>query len=189
MKLPDGYVKITGEELTEKVFAVLVHLDAQNKLLEQQDVTNRLEFEAKCISDTEALDAYRDSGKAWADYERVRIKHTTYEPIKFLGLFQVGTNEVVSIYGINRELESINYMFWSNFYDTEGLTFEQLNKFNDYELDRRPYLTKKHDIKFLEDMVGMADKPEIFLSIEVYRRVNQMWLDLTLADTPQLLVG
>lgn len=190
MKLPDGYVKITGLELADKAFAVLVHLDAQNKLLEQQDEINRLEFEAKLVSDKEALDAYRDSGNAWADFEKARIKYTKVEPIYFL-CFQVGTNEIVNTYGISEELNRINYKFWSNLYsfDVEKLTFEKLSKFGYYELDRYPRYTQKHETQFLADLAGMADKPEIFLSIEVYRRVNQLWLDLTLADTPQLLVG
>jgi hypothetical protein len=185
----DGYVKITGTELTTKASAVLQYLTEQNKLLEQQDVANRLEFEAKCVSDTAELDAYRDSGKAWGDYERARIKHTTYEPVKFLGLFKVGTNEVVSVYGINRELESINYKFWSNMYDVADLTFDALNHFYDYELDWRPDATKKYDIGFVTNLIGMADKPEIYLSIDIYQKLNALWSGLSADNTQELLVG
>lgn len=176
MKNIDGYVKVNGGDLKAKVYPLLQRLQGLNAKLIEQDIVAQSEFDVNRGVKILELDAYRDSGKAWRDYSVARVRNVTYEPIYWFGFIRVGEKPVINTYGIARVLEGLNYEFWTNMcWDVlETLTPEQLDKYNEYRLPYCAEITKKHDLKFLEELMQLVNEPEIYLGIPEYQKLVKL---------------
>lgn len=189
MKNIEGYVKITGSDLNDKVCALLTHLQKLNAELVEQDIAAKTEFDVNRGVKILELDAYRDSGKAWRDYSVALVRNVNYEPITWFGFIKVGERKSTNIYALSRSVEDFNWEFWSNIdWDVlENLTPAQLEKFSDYRLPYQAEVTKKHSLKFLEELMLLVSEQEIYLSIADYQKLSKLWTEHF--ETTELLVG
>ena len=189
MKNIDGYVKISGSDLNGKVSALLMCLQKLNEELAEQDIVAQAEFDVNRGVKILELDAYRDSGKAWRDYSVARVRNINYEPIVWFGFIKVGERTSINVYALSRSVEDFNYEFWTNLdWDVlENLTPSQLEKYSDYRLPYQAVVTKKHNLKFLEELMLLVNESEIYLSIADYQKLERLWIEHI--DGPDLLVG
>lgn len=189
MKHIEGYVKIAGSDLKTKAGALLTHLERLNAQLAEQDIIAQAEFDVNRGVKILELDAYRDSGKAWRDYSVAMARNVNYEPITWFGFIKVGERKSTNIYALSRSVEDFNWEFWSNIdWDVlENLTPTQLQNYNDYRLPYQAEVTKKHSLKFLEELMLLVSEPEIYLSIADYQKLSKLWAEHF--ETTELLVG
>lgn len=189
MKHIEGFVKISGSDLNDKVYALILYLQKLNAQLAEQDIVAQAEFDVNRGVKILELDAYRDSGKAWRDYSVARVRNVTYEPITWFGFIKVGERGTINVYALSRSVEDFNYEFWTNLdWDhLETLTPQQLDKYNNYRLPYQAVVTKKHDLKFLEELMLLVSEPEIYLGIADYQKLVKLWAEHF--EGQDLLVG
>jgi hypothetical protein len=185
----DGYVKISGSNLNDKVYALLLYLQKLNAQLAEQDIVAQAEFDVNRGLKIVELDAYRDSGKAWRDYSVARVRNVLYEPITWFKFIRIGDRTTINIYGMVRSVEDFNYEFWTNIdWDVlENLTPDQLSKYSDYRLPYQAEITPKHDLTFLEELMLLVSEPEIYLGIADYQKLVKLWAEHF--EGQELLVG
>lgn len=187
----EGFVKISGSDLKTKAGALLTHLQHLNEQLFAQDEINKAEFDENRTTKILELNEYRDSGKAWRDYSVALARTTTYEPITWFGFLKVGEKAIVHRWDLGRALELISPEFWRELFyqDLENLTAEQLSKFSNYDLPYYPTVTRKYDLKFLEELMLLVSEPEIYLSITDYHKLTRLWVEHFVGEDQELLVG
>jgi len=173
----DGYVVISGDELSTNAAKMLDHYQHRNELRVKLDLDNELAFKASQDSLAIDLDDYRAYGRAWTDYLMAVDRATIYEPIKLFGFIPVGRREKFSAVKCYQSLKNTNDNFWRHIsiFNLEYLTENEVANFRDYYLGKHPAYTNKFNLEFLQGLIGLPKKEVVYLSITDYQTYKKWW--------------